>query len=119
MVLEFLKDIPKVADTIARNLPVTGQQLLLIIGGFFVLLLILTLLALLQRVRNNKKAKVAGNAEDNGALLMHQLEELALDAEALEELYQKRLISADLFLEEATALKRHADLLQQYLLRQK
>ena len=116
---DFLKDIPKVADTIARNLPVTGQQLLLIVGGFFVLLMVLTLLVILQRIRKSKKTRQTSDPKDNGALLMHQLEELALDAEALEELYQKRLISADLFLEEATALKRHADLLQQYLLRQK
>lgn len=115
--LDFLRRIPEIADTIARNLPITGQQLLLGVGGFFVLLILLILLILLKRLRGVRGSKGSTSAEDRGVLLLHQLEELALDAEALEELYNKGFISSDLFLEEATALKRHSDLLQQYLQR--
>jgi len=117
--LDIFRDISKIADTTARNLPVTGQQLLLIAGGFIALILVLLLLVLLQRIRKGAKNKKSPDNNDNVYLLIHSLEELALDAEALEELYQNRLISAELFLEEATAFKRQADLLQRHLLREK
>lgn len=45
-----------------------------------------------------------------------QMEELAMDAEALEELYDKGYISAELFHEEALAFKHQSELLLTYLL---
>lgn len=117
--LDIFRDISKIADTVARTLPVTGQQLLLIASGFIALILVLLLLVMLQRIRKNTRNKQTTDRNDNSFLFIHSLGELALDAEALEELYQSKLISAELFLEEATAFKRQADLLQQHLISKK
>lgn len=114
-VLDFLRRIPEIADTIARNLPITGQQLLFGIGGFFVLLVLLILLILLKRLRHQRGLKGPKHVEEGGTLLARQLEELALEAEALEELYNKGYISSELFLEEAIGLKKYSEALQQYL----
>ncbi|MDB2402967.1 hypothetical protein N9W43_07065 [Litoricolaceae bacterium] len=113
--LGFLKIIQRTADTAARDLPVDGQQLLMVIGGAMVVLVLLLLLMLLRRLRTNRKNAHPSDSADNKLMLARSLEELALDAEALEELYHKGYISADLFLDEAAAYKRHADLLHQYL----
>ena len=116
-VLDFLRPVPAIAETIARDLPITGQQLLLGIGGFFVLLILLILLILLKRLRQRGGSKGSKHVEEANTLLARQLEELALEAEALEELYNKGYISSQLFLEEASGLKKYSEVLEQYLQR--
>ena len=112
---DVLDRISKIADVVARNLPLTGQQLLFFVIGLAVLLVTLSLFLLLRRNRSRSLNANTKNLNSSDIWISRSLEELALDAAALEEVYQKGHISEALFLEEATALKRHADLLQQYL----
>ena len=114
----LVKTITAVAETTAKTLPIDGQQLMLIMGGLLGLLIVLLLLILLKRLRARRDTTNSSDTSNKALMLTHSLEEIALDAEALEELYHKGYISAALFLEEATAYKHQADLLQQYLLNQ-
>ena len=114
----LVKTITEVAETIAKTLPVSGHQLLLIIGGLLGFLILLLLLIVLKRLRARRDTPSSSDTSNKALMLTHSLEELALDAEALEELYHKGYISATLFAEEATAYKNQANLLHQYLLNQ-
>ena len=82
----------------------------------FTTILIVGLSVLLFRHLYPPRINEAIDKTDGSFFFELQMEELAMDAEALEELYDKGYISAALFHEEAVTFKQQSDLLINYIL---